>query len=386
MEKLLDIFWKWNAGRLFFILLIHTPCCHPLHIHNEVEFIAQHRLPESTEKNLTDLFTIAQITNADLGTQGFCTKLASVGFKLIKKSAFADSSQQHANIIAQCPAWAGHFFLKAEGLLSKINAHSSDNIQRIILADAINTYATKHNFKHIYAPRKYLFHIPGAEQLLIDKNYLVLAQTVEINPTKKWINSTPEQARELTQLMLEFSIFDIRFIQSEYSSSYNTVFDISGAIALLDTEPLGQLWTEQPIHNFSAYGISRKPYEGIIANHLILQGIQLHDPILQAQGKQLLQYILTLHRGLFPLYSLSNRNPPVKRIIVAAMLECCDRIDAILSATKSFISSPPLQEAIRCHDAVWLKEYVSRTFLPFLNKQSTLDQGQKNFLPTKDMP
>lgn len=59
------------------------------------------------------------------------------------------------------------------------------NISRVFYNDKIHEFIEKYNPNHIYAIKKYLYHLPGKPLNLSDRNYCVVAERVYDLPTSK---------------------------------------------------------------------------------------------------------------------------------------------------------------------------------------------------------
>ncbi len=119
------------------------------------------------------------------------------------------------------------------------------NIARAWVAKKINHLG----FETIGAPRKYLYHIPGAGPELIDDNYLVISEKVSIDYDKDINDLTPQMLTEFINTIQLIQYCDTKFYVSKESpkdhEDSNIYFDTTGRLIFLDTEPRGDMIVQE---------------------------------------------------------------------------------------------------------------------------------------------
>ena len=130
------------------------------------------------------------------------------------------------------PQWIVKFlpqkYTKKVGLFT-----SQRNIGRIKVAENMKSCIQAHNLEEIILPNKYLYHIPGRSKKLDDKNYLVIAQAMDLvdDETNRacWRNLTAKQEEEIKTIIKTVGYHDILL--------ENIYFTPEGKIVFIDTEP-----------------------------------------------------------------------------------------------------------------------------------------------------
>lgn len=333
-------------------------------ISNPEAFIAKHKLSSTISKKLSICFKQAEIKPEDIGTLAFCDKLESVGFRLIKKAGFADGKQHHSTVVAECPPSVGPFILKAEARLDYIKHNRHFNILRIVLAEAIKDYAKKNGLKLVKIPRKYLFHVPHSGKELTDKNFLVIAEKINLDTSKTMTDLSTEHITQLADLISALWLIDIRFYRTGHIASSNTFLDTKGRLVLLDTQPLCHLWTLDPIKDLRSKGFTPVPIEGIIANMLLEMGHRQNNDDYIFRGQLIMKTIYILYRELFYLYGIHRNNLDAKDFITSTILKCHHALDIALAEPFPAINKEEFLVKKEKYKAVWLQEYLATKYFP----------------------
>lgn len=106
---------------------------------------------------------------------------------------------------------------------------SSCTLQRVLRAYCIQEVIKKYELEAlIIVPKKKWYHLPGRSWEIHDKNYLVLSEYIELQPTNIQMAITSDQVRAILIIMLASGLLDIK--------PENLWFRIDGRLALIDTE------------------------------------------------------------------------------------------------------------------------------------------------------
>lgn len=115
------------------------------------------------------------------------------------------------------------------------------NMSRIMGAEKLRACIEKHNLNLIKIPEKYLYHIPGTPDDLLNANYLVIVK--KVTPVAPYPFNA-EQVRQLSKLIRKLGFWEI------YSK--NLFQTENGTITIIDTEIKG-LNEDKKLTGFSRF-------------------------------------------------------------------------------------------------------------------------------------
>lgn len=203
-----------------FLLLISFVTTHANLSKTHRDFVKNHSLPESPLlKKADQIFSRPEIIKAIENKDS--QKLIATGFRLY---------ETWGNVIAEHKSLDGWVIKYGNRSIQD----NSSNIRRIINAEKIDSIIKENNLKHVIVPKKYLYHIPGKGDRLINSNYLVFAQ--KLNLIEKGYSSLPQDAiNEALLIIKKMGMCD--------GQSKNLPITETNKIAFIDTEPFLELGT-----------------------------------------------------------------------------------------------------------------------------------------------
>ncbi len=182
----------------------------------------QHRLPQEVIDVADKIFT-KDIYKAMRDNNR--KKLLAAGF-VPRKLGVSSFVAEHEKL----PGWVIKFSHRFSILFSTIS--------RISMAEDIQSYLIQEDIDTILVPKKYLYHIPHRKHKLIDKNYMVFCEKIQVRPKKEPRVFSSQVIYDMLKLINHFSILD--------ASPGNMARIDENNIAMLDTEPTnrraGGLW------------------------------------------------------------------------------------------------------------------------------------------------
>lgn len=185
----------------------------------EIQFINKNRLPfKQINREACNLFSNQEIINA-IQTKNLDI-LKNCGFKFY--STWGNIVMEHPNLDGWVIKTGSRF------------GNNSNNIMRISKANKLRKYINNNGYKDLTVPNHYLFHIPGKDLSLNNKNYLVFCEKMDISD-KNLGHLTDQQVNEICLLIRETGMCDTR--------GENIKLLKDGRIAFIDTEPFLELNT-----------------------------------------------------------------------------------------------------------------------------------------------
>ena len=185
-------------------------------------FVQSHRLPQEVIKRADTIFSNKKIYRAMRRANK--RQLQEAGFHVI--AAQDNIIIEHSDL----PGYIIKFGNRFGGFFSTIG--------RIRMAEKIDRYLQRKNITTVHVPQKFLYHIPHRRHKLIDKNYLVFSQKVNVQPKGVPRILSKKAIQDTCQVINRFAIVD--------ASPGNISLLDKENVAILDTEPTirtgGGMW------------------------------------------------------------------------------------------------------------------------------------------------
>lgn len=190
-------------------------------------FIKQYNLPAGPiRKKAEEIFSKPELVNLFAKSQSKASRpileqtLKRAGFSLFKT---------WGNIVIEHPDLPG-WIIKGGSRFSD----NTNNIRRISQAEAICSYVQKYELNDIVVPQKYLFHLPGRDADLINNNYLIFCEKLDLSK-KSLGHLTRDQIKQVCKIIGKIGMCD--------GQAENIRLLKNGKVAFIDTEPFLNLNT-----------------------------------------------------------------------------------------------------------------------------------------------
>ena len=188
---------------------------------DEQAIIEQFSLPEGELKDtLDELFNTYKLAENFGGGTSVKIREAfrSAGFKLLKGTRITE----HPSM----PGWVVKL-----GRAHRVHQH----VSRIWVAQAVREVIAEFDLKYVTVPEKFLYHLPGRPDKLVDDNYAVISQKVECSNDR--FNRT--RLRELPIKTLREILTVIKeVVYNDPSPSNIRVLEDGESVAIIDTEKI----------------------------------------------------------------------------------------------------------------------------------------------------
>ena len=258
-----------NNLKMAFCLILSVALGYQSHLYSlykhQRELIEKHTFPDSSAKEqLLKLLAQPHIQKAFEEKDNNALKAA--GFTL---------HNTWGNIIAQHPRVEGWVIKAGERFVG-----GSNNVRRVEKAELIrNSIARAHLENYITVPEKYLLHIPGKGQELLNKNYLVLAKKLDLADAS--VSTLPNSIiRKTCRVIRNVGMCDAR--------TENVRLTKDGKVAFIDTEPFLEpdVWWWQAIE-----GLGIRRIKGAIGAQIFRQSVARERFRARLASKQVPKYI-----------------------------------------------------------------------------------------------
>ena len=209
---------------LVFTLAIRTPVLAieirtPETQEDEQAILDQYLLPDGELKDtLDELFTTYKLAQSFGNGTSVRTKDAfrKAGFKFLKGTRITEHPLM--------PGWVVKL-----GRANRVHQH----VSRIWMAEAMRAVIQEHDLTHVKIPEKFLYHIPGTPQKLVDDNYAVISEKVECSNDR----NNRARLRQLPfQTLNEIVTIIKNVVYNDPSPSNIRVLGDGATVAIIDTE------------------------------------------------------------------------------------------------------------------------------------------------------
>jgi hypothetical protein len=193
---------------------------------------------------IDELFLKCNISVEDVGTTLLLEKISSISKKFYK-----DGTRRYfnRNIVLVLPDPFQNFVLKVIGQYE--DPSRNYNISRVGVSSKMRNLIDTFSLKHVKVPRKYLIKIPNALDNLIDKNYVVIAEKLDISKATKLIDLNENQLDELLFIFVKSGLC------SQTLGTDNEYFlEQEKKVGIIDTQDEGSIFLDKfierlkPVH------------------------------------------------------------------------------------------------------------------------------------------